>query len=763
MYHSLSTLTSLVQEIARAENAVAAMHQIVIKLTEIFSVPVCSLYLKSASEERLVLAATAGLAGDSVGRVSLALNEGLVGKIGRTLHPLNLADAPTHDKFVYIPETHEAPYHQFMGVPLIHLRELIGVLVIQGTKQDKFSREEEAFMVTVASQLAATLHSIQRSGDWLPQGPTAFEHNRHAGVRAATGIACGHLEVLHLNLNLQDVNEEHSSDTDAELARFDAAVELLEDELKLGASRLGDNLPSDVSNLFSVYLMMLQSPELRDGVVRHIRGSSSAPWALRECIQELAAHFDAAEDPYLRARGEDIRNIGNRLLRHMLSKKPLGNGNARQDLLLAGELISIADLSVYHPEQIKGVICTGGSALSHTGIVANALGIPAVMGVTGMDLKKHDGQLAIIDGYRGECITTPSDAMLNEYRRLQHADEQFIDQLACLRELPAETLDGERVQLLTNTGLLADVTPGRKNGAEGVGLYRSEIPFMLHENFPTEDEQYEVYHQVLDAYAPLPVSMRTLDIGGDKQLPYFEIKEENPFLGWRGIRFTLDNTSLLVTQLRAMLRANVETGNLRLLIPMVSRVDELQTFMAIVEDTLEELQSEGFNVVRPPIGMMVEVPSAILLLPRMLPLVDFVSIGSNDLTQYLLAVDRNNPKVSALFDNLNPAMLVALEQIVSHCEDNGTPLSLCGEMAADPAAVLLLVGLGLRTLSLSAHSIPKIKWLIRSIESRAARALLQRAMQLSSEAEIREMLGAELKRLGLKNLTGPEPLGSSES
>ncbi|GGO81222.1 phosphoenolpyruvate-protein phosphotransferase PtsP [Marinobacterium nitratireducens] len=757
MFQSLSTLTSLVQEISRAENAIAAMHQIVIKLTEIFEVPVCSLYLKSASQQRLVLAATEGLAPDSVGRVSLALNEGLVGKIGRTLHPLNLADAPTHDKFVYIPETHEAPYHQFMGVPLIHLRELIGVLVIQGTVQEKFSREAEAFMVTIASQLAGTLQSIQRSGDWLPQGPTAFEHNRHAGVRAAPGIACGHLEVLHLNLSLQDITEERSTDAEAELARFDTAVERLEEELTLGASRLGDNLPSDVSNLFAVYLMMLQSPELRDAVVRHIRLGSTAPWALRESSRELAAHFDNAEDPYIRARGEDIRNIGNRLLRHMLSKKPLGNGNERRDLLLAGDLISIADLSVYHPEQIKGIICTGGSALSHTGIVANALGIPAVMGVTGLDLKNHDGQLAIIDGYRGECITTPSDAMINEYRRLQSADEQFIDQLASLRDLPAETLDGVRVQLLTNTGLLADVTPGRKNGAEGVGLYRSEIPFMLHESFPTEDEQYEVYRQVLDAYAPLPVSMRTLDIGGDKQLPYFEIREENPFLGWRGIRFTLDNTSLLVTQLRAMLRANAEIGNLRLLIPMVSRVDELQTFMHIVEDTLEELASEDCPVARPPIGMMVEVPSALLLLPRMLPLVDFVSIGSNDLTQYLLAVDRNNPKVAALFDNLNPAMLVALEQIVSHCEASGTPLSLCGEMAADPAAVLLLVGLGLRTLSLSAHSIPKIKWLIRSIESSSARNLLQRALQFNNEAEIRELLGAELRRLGLKNLTGPEP------
>jgi phosphotransferase system enzyme I (PtsI)/phosphotransferase system enzyme I (PtsP) len=252
--------------------------------------------------------------------------------------------------------------------------------------------------------------------------------------------------------------------------------------------------------------------------------------------------------------------------------------------------------------------------------------------------------------------------------------------------------------------------------------------------------------------------MRTLDIGGDKQLPYFEIREENPFLGWRGIRFTLDNTSLLVTQLRAMLRANVDNGNLRLLIPMVSRIDELEAFLRITEDTLEELQSEGIAVVRPPIGMMVEVPSAVLLLPRMLKYVDYVSIGSNDLTQYLLAVDRNNAKVSALFDNLNPAMLVALEQIVAHTSAANIPLSLCGEMASDPTAVLLLLGMGLKTLSLNAHSIPKIKWLIRSVSFADAKALLHKAQALNSEADIRALMSDELKRLGLKNLTGPEPV-----
>ncbi len=754
MLNSLATLTSLVQEISRAEDAVSAMQTIVIRLSDLFGVPVCSLYLRSESDDQLVLAASAGLAAEAVGRVSLCLNEGLVGSIAHSTHPLNIADAPTHDKFVYIPETHEEPYHQFLGVPLIHLRNLVGVLVIQGTENAPFPQEVEAFMVTVASQLAATLRNIQRSEDWRPQ-PSRPQYRKHQGIKSSSGIGCGYLKLIGVQVTLEQM--EFSSTTkgvEHELRRFHTAVEQLRSDLRVGASRFEGKLDSEVASLFSVYLMMLDSPELISNVVQRIEAGNSALWALRETALGLAGVFEIADDPYMRARGEDIRNIASKLLRLMQSKPDLDE-SLPTEIVLAGELISIADLSAYPPGMIKGILCTGGSALSHTAIVANALGIPAVMGLSDLKLQQHSGEFVIVDGYRGECITWPSDTLIAEYRRAQAADTRFSEELTALRNEPAETCDGFRVRLHANTGLLADVTPGLKNGAEGVGLYRSEIPFMVHDSFPTEEEQYHVYRQVLAAYAPMPVSMRTLDIGGDKELPYFEIKEDNPYLGWRGIRFMLDNTALLVTQLRAMMRASAGADNLRLMIPMVSRIDELEAFRRIADSTYAELIAEGCEIERPQIGMMVEVPSTIFLLPKMAQYVDFVSIGSNDLTQYLLAVDRNNPRVSTLFDNLNPVMLIALEQILNHCRDAEIPVSLCGEMASDPAAVLILLGMGFDTLSLSAYNIPKIKWLIRSVSQEQARALFKQASLMSTEADIRRLLNDELRRMGLDKLATP--------
>jgi phosphotransferase system enzyme I (PtsI)/phosphotransferase system enzyme I (PtsP) len=271
---------------------------------------------------------------------------------------------------------------------------------------------------------------------------------------------------------------------------------------------------------------------------------------------------------------------------------------------------------------------------------------------------------------------------------------------------------------------------------------------MVHDSFPTEQEQFRIYNSVLKAYSPYPVSMRTLDIGGDKQLPYFEINESNPYLGWRGIRFTLDNTQLLVTQIRAMLRAHAEHGNLKLLVPMISRVDEIATVRELVQKVADSLKRDGIDAPIPEIGMMIEVPSAMLLLPKLAPYIDFVSVGSNDLTQYLLAVDRNNPRVSNLFDNMHPAMLVALEQIRTQATQLGLPVSLCGEMASDPVAVLMLVALGYDCLSLSAYNIPKIKLLIRSVRRADLLPLLEQARECSDENQIRAIFAPVLERLG---------------
>ena len=749
MHHPLSTLTALVEQIARTQDPSAMMATIVQRLSELLNVEVCSIYLCNPERDSLILAATKGLSAEAVGQAHLAINEGLVGHIAATLSAVNLADAPADDRFVYIPETHEMAYHRFLGVPLLHLRKLVGVLVIQGHQREPFSEEDEAFLITVASQLGSTLYQLHRDGKWMTNLPdSSSPYRRYNGVKGAPGVGCGRLWQIHPQMSLSDVKPSITSNPAQQKQDFQDALAAVREELESGSGRLGQPLPADVGALFHVYQMMLQSPELSERVIKLISEGASAEWALKQTIDEMAGMFEQSADPYMQARSEDIRNIGQRLLNQILERDQQVIETPDEELVLAGDLISIADIAAFPQERIRGLICTDGSALSHTAIVANALGIPAVMGVEGLELEHNRGARVIVDGNRAECVINPPPALLSEYKRMIVQEQRFMKGLDRLRDQAAETLDGVRIRLLTNTGLLADATPGLQRGAEGVGLYRSEIPFMVHHSFPTEHEQYRIYRKVLKAYSPYPVSMRTLDIGGDKQLPYFEINESNPYLGWRGIRFTLDNTQLLVSQIRAMLRAHAEHGNLKLLVPMISRVDEIKTVRELVEKALAALERDGIHASMPEIGMMIEVPSAMLLLPKLAPYIDFVSVGSNDLTQYLLAVDRNNPRVSNLFDNLHPAMLVALEQILTQCRKLDLPVSLCGEMASDPIAVLLLIALGYDTLSLSAYNIPKIKLLIRSVRREDLLPLLEQAKDCTDESEIRDLFRPVVEQLG---------------
>lgn len=750
MPSSLTDLTSLVDTIARTQDPEAMMDTIVGRLSELMQSSVCSLYLCNPQQDTLILAATRGLAPNAVGQVRLSLNEGLVGHIAASLSTLNIADAPADDRFVYIPETHEQSYRSFMGVPLIHLRRLIGVLVVQDQDPGRYSDEEEAFLITVASQLAGTLQLLQRSGSWLQQ-ETVLSYKRFSGIRSAGGIGIGRLWVIDPHMTLDQVKPGINSDPVEEKIEFHQAIEWLEKDLESRSGKMGHHLPGDLNALFSVYQMMLKSPELVKGVEALIDQGDSAVWALRQVIEQMAAVFDQSNDPYLKARSEDITNIGQRLLNELLQHERQVTETPDEPLILTGELVNITDLAEFPLQRIHGIVCTSGSALSHTSILANALGIPAVMGVEGLKPDQYRGQRIIVDGNRGECTINPPDVLCREYRRMIADEKRFLQGLDRLRNEPAQTLDGFRVNLLTNTGLLADATPGLERGAEGVGLYRSEIPFMVHQSFPTEEEQFRIYQKVLAAYAPLPVSMRTLDIGGDKQLPYFEMSEQNPYLGWRGIRFTLDNTQLLITQIRAMLRADVGHENLQLLVPMVSRVDEMSSFRGHVEKAVADLSKEGIKVRMPRIGMMIEVPSAMLLLPKLAPWVDYVSIGSNDLTQYLLAIDRNNPRVSALFDHLHPAVLNALVQIQTQCVELNLPVSVCGEMASDPVAVLVLLALGYSSISLSAYNIPRIKLLIRSINRADLAPLLAQAMDCTHEDDIRALF----KPLAEKALSSP--------
>ena len=374
------------------------------------------------------------------------------------------------------------------------------------------------------------------------------------------------------------------------------------------------------------------------------------------------------------------------------------------------------------------------------------------MGVSDLPVARLEGQTMIADGYRGDVFVNPSALLRKEYVRLQAEESELTEVLRHVAEKPSVTPDGISIPLYLNTGLVFGTELSAQCKCDGVGLYRTEIPFLMRERFPGEDEQMRIYRKTLEAYAPNPVTLRTLDIGGDKMLSYFPVQEDNPFLGWRGIRISLDHPEIFLTQIRAMLRASIGLDNLTILLPMVSSVTELDLAIVLINQAQDELLEEGDAIVRPPVGIMIEVPSAVYQVAAMAKRVDFFSIGTNDLTQYLLAVDRNNARVAGLYQTLHPAVLGAIRQVIEQAHALGKPVSVCGEMAGDPAAVLALMGLGVNSLSMSASNLPRVKWVIRSFTREEARDLLQQAWLLEEPRAIRELYNSVLEQGGLGGL-----------
>ncbi|WP_210396411.1 phosphoenolpyruvate--protein phosphotransferase [Motiliproteus sediminis] len=748
---SLARLQRIVQDASAAASLDEILRILSTQVKEVMALDVCSIYLMDADSQELVLMCTQGLDPASVGRIRMPLGDGLVGLVGAREQLLNIEDAPSHPNFHYFPEAHEDEYHAFLGAPIVHYRQLVGVLVGQQRDARRFDGEDEAFMVTIAAHLAGILSHAINSGKVsnLLQSHTS-SHTFVNGAIGSTGVGIGKIVVPGGSLSFRQVDELCALDKASELVSFEHAVTGVRNELEAGRAQM-EETPGDVKAIFDAYRLILDGADLQNAVRSRIEGGLVAPAALKQAIEELASIFEAMEDPYFRARGEDIRNIGLRLLRFLIEPETVVT-NYSEPCILVGEVVSVSDIANIPQERLAGIVCQQGSALSHTAILASALGVPAVMGVGELPLRLLKGQQAIIDGYQGRVHFRPSKALLAEFRRLQRQEQEFDRSLDKLRDLPAETIDGRRLSLLVNTGLLSDITPGLQKGAEGVGLYRTEIPFMVHETFPTEEEQYQVYRKVLGAFHPRPVTMRTLDIGGDKPLPYFPVSEANPYLGWRGIRFTLDHPEIFLGQLRAMLRASVGMDNLRILLPMVSSVGEVDSFLQLLDKAIGSLREDGLEVLKPQVGVMIEVPSTMYLLDFLAWRLDFVSIGTNDLTQYLLAVDRNNEQVASLFSRLHPSVIRALNQVMIQAREHGLEVCLCGELAADPAAVLLLVGMGVDSLSMNAYSLPRVKHVIRSVERAQVEGLLMNALRMSDEREIRDMLNRFLEKSGLGGL-----------
>ena len=753
----LGILRNIVLELNAAASLDEVLQIIVSRVRMAMGTEVCSVYIRERSEERYLFRATEGLNPAQVGKASLAVGEGLVGLVAEREEPVNLEDAERHPNFQLLPDIGEEPFHAFLGVPIIHQRQVLGVLVVQQSRRRRFDESEEAFLVTLSAQLAGVIAHALVTGD-VPDETSperSSVYSRISGVPGAPGVAIGTAVVVSPVADLYTVPRQQSADRRGELQAFKRALAQVRIDIEAVAESLRDKLSPEDLALFDVYLGILDDSTIGGEVARLIKGGEWAQGALSQVMIEHIRHFEAMEHSYLRERAVDVKDLGERVLGYLQADQRTDLEYPAQTILVSEELTA-SMLGEIPRERLAGLISVRGSGNSHVAILARAMGIPTVMGAVDLPYTRLRDMSVVVDGYNGNVHLNPTAPILRRFRDVVEQDDEINRDLEALRSLPCVTPDEQRLALWVNTGLMADVARSLERGAEGVGLYRTEVPFLMRERFPSEEEQRQIYREQLEAFAPSPVTMRTLDIGGDKALPYFPIDEANPFLGWRGIRVTLDHPEILLAQVRAMMKANAGLENLRILLPMVSNVPELEEALTLVQRSHRELAEEGIDTPMPPVGVMVEVPSAVYQARAMARRVDFLSVGSNDLTQYLLAVDRNNARVSDLYHAFHPAVLEALAQVAAAARSEDKPVSICGELAGNPMAAVLLLAMGYDVLSMNATSLPRVKRTVRAIRATEATAIWEEVRALDTGDEIQRRLDGFLQERDLQqNVPAP--------
>ena len=742
----LTRLREIVEKVASAPRLNEALDILVTDVCQAMETEVCSVYLADNDRRCYYLMATRGLKKPRGRTVALAFDEGLVGLVGRLAEPIILADAQKHPSFKYIPAVKEDRFRAFLGVPIIQRRQLLGVLVVQQRELRQFDESEESFLVTLATQMAAILSQSQLNALF-----GQYRQTRIRALPASSGVAIaeGWMDVS-LPL-MEQVYEASTLDTASERERLTGALEEAANEFRRYSKRYAAGAQKETAAIFDLYSHLLSDARLRRELFAEVDKGAVAEWAVKKIIEKFAEQFAALSDGYLKERAGDLRTLGQRLLFHLDDSIQGPNTWPARIILVADEL-SATTLAEVPQDRLAGVVVRDGAANSHAAIMVRALGIPTVMGADIQPSLLH-GHTLIVDGYRGELLVDPEPVLLQEYQRLISEENELSRLAEDDLQRASELKSGERVKVMLNAGLSPEHEEKLGSFVDGIGLYRTEIPFMLQSGFPSEEEQVAQYQGMLQMFNSKPVTLRTLDIGADKQLPYMPISEENPCLGWRGIRITLDQPEIFLIQVRAMLRANAATGNLSILLPMVTSLEEVDEARRLIDRASREVEEMiGYAIPRPRLGVMLEVPSMVFMLPQLASRIDFISVGTNDLTQYLLAVDRNNTRVASMYDSLHPAVLRALAMIAHDAERFGIDLRLCGEMAGDPMCVTILIGLGYRHLSMNGRSVARVKYLLRRIDIEEAQELSRRSLDAQMTAEVRHQVAAFMERRGLGGL-----------
>jgi len=774
--HGLRLLEDIGALIAHSSDLQASVQGIVRTIAEHLGMEVCSLYVYEPTTHSLTLRATTGLDPSSIGKVTMGVDEGLTGMVIQKLEPVMAIDALAHPRYKYFPETGEERYHSFLGVPVVDQRLPLGVLIVQTSRRRRFTRDEVRLLKAIAVPMAGILAqtrlrahletteqerrayqqrmdaAVSRLKDYEAQTRPVLRvggQTRLVGLGASPGFGIGRAHLMTAQVSIDDLPRKRRNPPKREIARLRAAISRAAEELARTKERVQETVPEIDAAMFDAQRLMLQDHSLVARIEHLIREGLSAEAALEQTVNELVAQFKELNDPYMKDRAADIKDIGQRLLRHLLgvSQRQRLFGSA---VVLVASDVALSDFTILEQEHLKAVVLSSGGVTSHASILAKSLEIPTVVGVERAEEAIREGDQLIVDGNAGVVFVSPTAEILREYDRLEREYRAFNRDLESLRDLPAETLDGHRITMSANIGLLGDMNLARLHGAEAIGLYRTEVPFLSHRDFLTENEQVDLYRRVVEGMGGRPVTIRTLDLGADKYPRYLNVpREDNPFLGWRSIRISLELPEIFKVQLRAILRASV-AGPVRIMFPMISSLEEILRVKELLAEAQDDLLAAGHPFdPQPAIGMMVEVPSAVCLAERLVREVDFFSIGTNDLIQYVLAVDRNNRKVAPLYEPLHPAVVQVVARTIRVAKDAGRRVSICGEMAADPLCTPLLVGLGLDDLSMGPFFIPAIKRLIRALRFDAARALADEVVTLSTVKEVKGRVFELMRELGL--------------
>ncbi|MDQ7049906.1 MAG: phosphoenolpyruvate--protein phosphotransferase [Enterobacterales bacterium] len=751
MFGKLSRIT---QAVSLADNQQQVLDLIVSKVCSELGVEVCSIFLADHQLNQFVLKAAQGLNPDSIGHLKIDFNEGLVGLVGQREEPIHLHSADSHPAFHYVEDIREEDLSAYLGVPIIHQRKVLGVIAIQQKEARPFEIDEETFLITLAAQISSVLSDNET--DQLIEDELSPPLIRCInGIPASSGVAIGLAKVVFPTIDLSSIPKRIIQDVPKEIKKLHKAVKRTHLQLEKMSNRMKGLISDQELSLFDAYQQILGSAGIEKEVEEQIEAGYWAPYALKTVINKHLKAFRSMEDPYLRERAQDIEDLANRVLANLMRKETL-LFEPQENTILVAETISASMLAEIPLENICAVVSLKGSSTSHAGILTKALGLPAIMGLDPCQINRLDGKQMIVDAYNGQIFISPDPELISQYEKLITEEKALSADLEKEHDEPNLTRDGTKIELLVNSSHPIDFEKARQSGAKGIGLYRTEIPFMQQQQFPSEATQVQIYRTIMQGFEGMPVTIRTLDIGGDKQLPYFKIVEDNPFLGWRGVRVTLDHPEIFLVQLRAIFKASINRKNVKIAIPMISTVEELDASLRLINRAFAEIEGEitrpDEKLYRPKIGIILEVPSMLYQLKSVAKRVDFISIGTNDLIQYLLAVDRNNLRLRNLYSHFQPPVLKVMKQLIRECQQAKIELQICGEMASDPLAAIVLIGMGYRELSMTAGNISRVKRAIRHFSIHEMKQLSEQVMRYETAAKVKDALLQAIDKRGLGGL-----------